>query len=144
MMKNMNTNKVNDSNARIFIFGAGYGGRKMPVFLSTLVENRVELLVDIRSIPISRHYPAFSKTNLISSLSSVGIQYAHDGRAIGGKLRNVGFSKKLDQLAQMANDGQRICVMCAESDPTQCHRTSKLKPALARRGIELIEIRFLD
>lgn len=130
--------------AKVYIFGAGYGGRKMADFLGTLAENGIETVIDVRSIPASWHWPAFAKNNLIQSLSTIGIFYSHEGKSIGGKLKNIGFHKKIVQISKMAKQGERLCILCAESDPIECHRTTLLKPAFAKHGVELKELSFSE
>jgi len=129
---------------KIYVFGCGYQGRTLELLIGTLVDNGIEMVIDVRSYASSWHRPELSKNNLSSSLRSAGIAYEHAGRSVGGKIKNVGFSAKIDQLSDMARRGNRMCLLCLESDETQCHRTSKLKPAFARRGVELVELVFAE
>lgn len=131
------------SKAEMFVlFGCGYGGRTMEVFLSNLVRNGIDLVADIRTYPISRFWVGFSKANLITSLASVGIEYTHEGKRIGGKLENVGFNERIDEISELVKKGMRICLLCAESKPEKCHRTTILKPEFAKRGVKLVELAF--
>ncbi len=124
------------------IFGAGYGGRALGVFIETLIKNKIERLVDIRTFPVSRHFPQFSKEFLSKALANAEIKYKHEGRRIGGKLPNVGYEEAIDELSELVKGGMKICLMCAESKSEECHRTTVLKPSFAERKIELVEIKF--
>lgn len=124
------------------MFGIGYGGKALSFFLKTLLENKIEMLVDIRTFPMSRHFPQFGRKILSETLWRARIMYQWEGRRIGGKLPNVGFDACLDELADAAKRGKKILLMCAEADADKCHRNITLKPALAKRGIRLVEIRF--
>lgn len=126
------------------IYGAGYSLRALNTFVETLLKNKIDMLVDVRTYPVSRYFVEFNKKNLSETLSSVGVTYRHEGRRIGGKKANVGFEAAVDELVKMARAGIRVCLMCAEAKPENCHRTTVLKPALAKRGIELVEIKFSE
>lgn len=122
------------------MFGAGYQGRTLEELVGTLVDNGITLVCDVRTFPFSRHRPEMNRNHLASTLHSVGIAYEAAGRSLGGKGRNVGFNDKLDEIADAARRGEQICLLCLERIETQCHRGQKLKPALAKRGIKLVEL----
>lgn len=126
-------------NSEATVYGVGYSKREIAQLLAALLENGITLVLDIRSIPVSRHRPEFSKSNLAHWLGSVGIDYACAGGSIGGKLENVGFDSSVFQISQMAKNGERICLLCVESQD-KCHRGSIIKPALAEYGVELKEL----
>lgn len=125
-----------------------------------LQHHRIELLVDVRTLPASRRMPHFAKAALERSLPAAGIAYMHMPE-LGGlrkpKLdstnagwRNVSFrgyadymqtdefSKALDHLVDLSK-GKRVAIMCAEAVPWRCHR-SLISDALLVRGIEVRHI----
>ena len=114
----------------------------------------VKHLVDVRSIPRSRHNPQFNRETLPESLRPAGIAYTHmkelgglrharpDSRNTAWKndsfrgyadyMQTPEFSAALDALLQMA-DREPIAIMCAETVPWRCHR-SLIADALTARG----------
>ena len=119
----------------------GYEGRTLDAFVAELREAGIDVLVDVRELPLSRK-PGFSKTPLRAALAAAGIDYLHlhplgSPRAARRKLHDDGdypafFAAYADHL-----DGQdtairqvlalvetaRVCVMCFEADAARCHRS---------------------
>lgn len=138
------------------LISIGYEGRTSEDLLSTIVELRVETLVDVRLTPLSRK-PGLSKTRLAASATTAGVHYVHlpalgnpkdnrdafrDGRAQEGCIR---FSKLLarpaavaamDQLEGLARD-QRVAVLCFERDHDRCHRQVIVTELTERLGDRL-------
>ena len=122
--------------------------------------HRVELLIDVRTVPASRRMLHFAKRALERALPDHGIAYRHmpelgglrkpkpDSINIGW--RNVSFRGYADYLQQdefwaaithlesLAAD-RRLTVMCAEAVPWRCHR-SLIADALTVRGVEVRHI----
>jgi uncharacterized protein (DUF488 family) len=100
-------------------------------------------LVDVRAVAASRR-PGFSKRQLAASLDERGIGYLHlrglgtpkEGRlaARSGDIdalwriydRHVATPTAQEELAELValmRAGKRVCLMCYERDPAQCHRS---------------------
>ncbi len=114
----------------------------------------VELLVDVRTVPRSRHNPQFSIENLPSALAKAGIDYRHLPElgglrharrdSINTAWRNASFRGYADymqtpefeagiaELMQLAR-GRVAAIMCAEAVPWRCHR-SLIADSLTARG----------
>lgn len=124
------------------LYTIGYEGRTIEEFISHLRSNDVEVLVDVRELPISRK-PGFSKTKLSRHLNRVGIEYLHL-RTLGSpresrkKLRRDRdfrqFSEEYEEhldgriedvtaLWSLIASGNQAALMCFERDHAQCHRT---------------------
>ena len=137
------------------ILTIGHSTRAIDEFIAMLRQHGVERLVDIRTIPRSRHNPQFNGDALAKSLAREGIVYAHL-KELGGLRhprrdsvnagwRNASFHGYADymqteefeeavrRLLQMCGE-KRCAVMCAEAVPWRCHR-SLLADALVARGI---------
>jgi uncharacterized protein (DUF488 family) len=120
----------------------GYEGTTVPEFLDTLGKAKIELLVDVRAVAMSRR-PGFAKTALAANLKSVGIEYLHfrklgtpaDGRAAARAGKHAEMHRifreqlatdeaqaELHALADFITSGKRVCILCFEAKPEHCHR----------------------
>jgi len=138
----------------------GHSNRPLPEFLEMLRAHRVDLLVDVRTMPRSRHNPQFNRDALPDSLAAAGIAYEHMP-GLGGLRharpdspntgwRNLSFRGYADymqtpefasnlQALQDLEAGRTAAIMCAESVPWRCHR-SLIADALATRGVPVAHI----
>jgi len=129
------------------------GHSNMPAehFIGLLRGAGVNALADIRSTPASRHFPWFSKKNLAARLQQEGMLYLPFGDTLGGRPRDADlyrdgiadyeamarrpeFHSGLDRLLAAAAQ-HRLCLMCAEREPLDCHRCLLVARALAARGL---------
>lgn len=132
----------------------GHSTREIDEFISLLIENDIQLLIDVRRFPGSRRHPQFNKGNLEESLGDVGINYRHM-EILGGRRgkpnknsknegwRNDGFQayadyintpevqEVIDELAETSNS-TRYALMCAEAVYWRCHRQLIADALLAR------------
>jgi uncharacterized protein (DUF488 family) len=146
------------------VFTIGHSTRSLDGLTAALHEHHVERLVDIRTIPRSRHNPQFNREELAAALPSAGIAYEHCPGLGGlrhprkdspnGGWRNVGFRGFADYMQTPAfveeikaligaAERQRIAIMCAEAVPWRCHR-SLVADALSIRGLEVEHILSAD
>ena len=141
----------------------GHSTRPIEEFLHLLDAHGVKRLVDVRTVPRSRHNPQFNKESLPDTLRPRGIAYTHMP-ALGGLRRprndstnlgwrNPGFRGFADymQTAEFAGalnaliavaEKERVAIMCAEAVPWRCHR-SLIADALVARGVRVEEISSL-
>jgi len=142
------------------VFTIGHSTRSSDEFIALLRANGVARLIDIRTIPKSRHNPQFNTDALAASLEAAGIDYVHL-KALGGlrkplrdsrnaAWRNASFRSFADymQTPEFAEGLARAielasekptALMCSEAVPWRCHR-SLVADALLVRGIEVLEI----
>jgi uncharacterized protein (DUF488 family) len=129
-------------------------------FRDLLRAHRVQRVVDVRSIPRSRHNPQFNRETLATKLRAARIGYVHL-RKLGGLRHarrdspNMGwrntsfrgfadymqtseFEAGLCRLMKLAGQ-KRSAIMCAEAVPWRCHR-SLIADALTVRGIRVDDI----
>ena len=132
----------------------GHSTRTLEEFIGLLKTHGVTRVVDVRTVPRSRHNPQFNKDSLPGELKKVGLDYVHMP-GLGGlrhaKLNslNVGwrnasfrgyadymqtpeFETSLEELIQLAKQKQ-IAIMCAEAVPWRCHRSLIADALLVRR-----------
>jgi len=119
------------------IYTIGHSNKTLPVFLKTLKKHGIQVLVDVRTIPLSRFYPHFNRNALQSALEKRDIQYLWRGQNLGGRGVNVGYEDAIDEVVRMAK-GKRVCVMCSEGDYHKCHRLTMLAPSFEERGLEVV------
>src|SRR5947209_14523355 len=131
-------------NEPISLLTVGHSNRPLPDFLTLLQSHAVELLVDIRTVPKSRHNPQFNKENLPQSLADAGIEYLHmpglgglrharkdspntawrnlSFRGYADYMQTPDFERYLLELIELASS-RRLAIMCAEAVPWRCHRS---------------------
>jgi uncharacterized protein (DUF488 family) len=139
------------------IFTIGHSNRTMDDFLRLLEAHGVKRLVDIRTIPRSRHNPQFNAETLGKSLHAAGIDYQpmkelgglrhakRDSINTGWKnasfrgfadyMQTPEFAAAIEKLIKVAGAGKPTAVMCAEAVPWRCHR-SLVADALIARNID--------
>ncbi len=122
------------------IFTFGHSVRSLFEFIERLQENKVEVLVDVRSHPQSRYCPQFNQKTLSGELAKVGIAYLFKGANLGGKGENVLFNETIKELVNRVKQGDILCLMCSEKDPAKCHRSQDLAPLFIAQGLEVEHI----
>lgn len=144
----------------LVILTIGHSTRPIKEFVRLLKAHSVQRLVDIRTVPRSRHNPQYNRGQLSSALHSTRIHYRYmpglggfrharpDSANIGWHnssfrgfadyMQTSVFRTNLDDLIDLARQ-EKIAVMCAEAVPWRCHR-SLIADALLARGLEVREI----
>ena len=124
----------------------GHGARSALAFVSLLQHARIDLLVDVRAYPASRRNPQFARDALSRSLATAGIAYDWQGAALGG-MRPQGYLAHMEthefqragaSLISMGAE-RRVCMMCAEIDPADCHR-SHISDWLVGQGERVLHV----
>lgn len=133
------------------LFSIGHSNIAADHFAGMLQDAQVSAVADVRSVPASRRFPWFSKNNLATQLAGQGIGYAAMGDALGGRPRDHSlyrdgvadyeamamrpeFRAGIDQLIDAAARS-RICLMCSEREPLDCHRCLLVARGVAERGL---------
>ena len=152
--------KTGKNKKKGFIFTIGHSTRTLNEFAELLRANGVKRVVDIRTIPRSRHNPQFNRETLGPALKKFGIAYAHL-KKLGGLRRadpeskNLGwhnasfrgfadymqtpeFEAGLERAIKFAEIKPSV-LMCAEAVPWRCHR-SLVADALTIRGFQVRDI----
>ncbi len=152
--------KQHPSPTPLVVMTIGHSTRPVVGFIHLLKAHDVRRLVDVRSVPRSRHNPQFNRETLSAKLRSARIGYVHL-RKLGGLRHakrdspNMGwrnrsfrgfadymqtsdFETGLGRLIKLAKQ-KKSALMCAEAVPWRCHR-SLIADALLARGIEVQEI----
>jgi uncharacterized protein (DUF488 family) len=142
------------------IFTIGHSTHPLDEFIAILKTHGVGQLVDVRTIPRSRHNPQFNRDTLSAKLRNIHIGYRHM-KGLGGLRHsrkdspNTGwrnasfrgfadymqtdeFETNLEKLIELAKKKQ-VAIMCAEAVAWRCHR-SLIADALTVRGIAVEHI----
>jgi uncharacterized protein (DUF488 family) len=97
----------------------------------------------VRAFPASRRHPQFSKDSLCASLRKAGIEYQWEGKALGGMRSSYAEHMQTEEFqtaaAALAARKDRVCIMCAESNPADCHR-SLISDWLVARGERVVHL----
>lgn len=138
----------------------GHSTHTLEAFISLLQEYGVQRVVDVRTIPRSRHVPQFNREELPNSLRAEGISYVHVSglgglrhkladslntgwrnpsfRGFADYMQTEEFNDCVRELIELART-ERIALMCAEAVPWRCHR-SLIADALSVRGVQVKHI----
>lgn len=140
------------------IYTIGHSNHKWETFLPLLQQHGIELLVDVRSRPVSRFAPFANRGRFPALLARENVKYLFMGEALGGRpgdLSLYGEDGKPD-YEKMAEDysvtagiaelvtvveNSKTAIMCSEEDPAGCHRLLLIAPALEALGVEALHIR---
>ena len=142
------------------VFTIGHSTRTLEELVAILQSHGVSELVDVRTVPRSRHVPQFNAETLTGDLAGTGIEYI-SLPALGGLrkakpdsintawrnasfrgyadyMQTPAFRTGLKQLIQIAL-AKRTAIMCAEAVPWRCHR-SLIADALIVRGWRVLDL----
>ena len=146
--------------SRCKVLTVGHSTRPIDVFIELLASHGVMQLIDVRTVPRSRHNPQFNEDVLPVSLVAANIGYVHasglggfrpttaDSANIGWRnlsfrgyadyMQTTDFAANLASVIELART-DRVALMCAEAVPWRCHR-SLIADALLVHGVAVCEI----
>lgn len=152
--------KAKRGNCRTTLWTVGHSTRSVADFIALLCAHGIQQLVDVRTIPRSRHNPQFNYDCLPESLKQAGVHYLHmpalgglrharrdsintawrnaSFRGFADYMQTPEFDLALKDLIRVARN-RRTAIMCAEAVPWRCHR-SLISDALLIRGFNVEEI----
>ena len=122
------------------VVSVGYGGRRLGELIDLLIDHDVKAVIDVRQSPRTR-VPGFGGSYLARRLSEAGVEYRHEvdlgnpsdnreavrsGDPNGiATFRQVLTNQGHSALRRVAAEARRrrIAILCAERDPSRCHRS---------------------
>ena len=136
--------------ANLSVLTIGHSNLPAERFVALLQGAGVTGIADVRSVPFSRRFPWFSAKALVAPLEEAGIAYLSFGDSLGGRPRDpalyrngiadfekmaraASFREGLRQVGE-ASGRHRLCLMCAEREPLDCHRCLLVARALTESG----------
>jgi uncharacterized protein (DUF488 family) len=143
--------------SELTVLTIGHSIRTLEEFVQLLEAYGVTLLVDVRTVPRSRHNPQFNKETLPNTLKHYGIKYIHmpdigglrrpkpnsvnlawkysSFRGYADYMQTKEFTDSLLKIMALAREN-RLALMCAEALPWRCHR-SLISDALVVRHVKV-------
>jgi uncharacterized protein (DUF488 family) len=132
----------------------GHSTKPIDDFLALLTSHGIKCLVDVRTVPRSRHNPQYDTHTLAKHLKKSGLGYVHlpelgglrkpkknslntgwknaSFRGYADYMQTDGFRTALEALMEGSRNVP-TAIMCAEAVPWRCHR-SLIADALTVRG----------
>lgn len=135
------------------LFTIGHSNHSLEHFKQMLIDNDVNCVVDVRSVPRSRFVPQFNEKRLSEYLKKFRISYCNMGEYFGArqvypKYFNEGgyldfecfresdmFKTGLENILK-ALENHNMALMCTEKNPIDCHRA-----IMVGRGFELAGVK---
>jgi uncharacterized protein (DUF488 family) len=142
------------------LFTIGYTGLQLDAFIEQLESAKIDLLLDIREIPISRKR-GFSKTALAGILLASGIKYQHlkwlgspkslrhevretrdYDKFFRGVVRHLRQDSSVVQLKEAIDLARQVrcCLMCCCEDWKFCHRSCVVDEMLTTNHFKVLHL----
>lgn len=138
----------------------GHSTKPIDEFISHLKAHHIRQLIDVRTVPRSRHNPQFNTETLSKNLRDEHLSYKHmpqlgglrkpkkdsintgwrnaSFRGYADYMQTEQFREALEELMAYGTS-KKTAIMCAEAVPWRCHR-SLVADALVSRGWEVRHI----
>jgi uncharacterized protein (DUF488 family) len=148
------------SEKQLAIYTIGHSTRTLEEFMELLKAYSITFLVDVRTVPRSRHNPQFNKETLPASLKDIGVRYLHmpeigglrhpkrdsiniawenpSFRGYADYMQTKEFTEAILKLIALARENC-LAIMCAEALPWRCHR-SLISDAMVARHTKVLHI----
>ncbi|WP_019216598.1 DUF488 domain-containing protein [Legionella tunisiensis] len=142
------------------LYTIGHSTHPLQEFIEILHFYHINHLVDVRTVPKSRHVPWFNKEDLSASLAKENIAYTHlsklgglrkgsptsintgwrnaSFRSYADYMQTISFYEGLKELHDLIKNNT-VVIMCAEALPWRCHRSLIADAAIIRK-IKVLDI----
>lgn len=140
------------------VYTIGYAHHTQESFLELLLKYHINCVVDIRTMAYSGFHPQFNKEVIQYYLKQRHIAYIHMDKPFGiikdkielntkeGYLdftklaKTDDFGEGIKRIENGMEKGYTIAFMCAEKDPTDCHRSTLVAREFAKIGYGVLHI----
>lgn len=141
------------------VYTIGHSNHSFNNYLSMLKYHSINLVVDVRSIPYSKHAQWSKKSSIENSLLENSIKYKYLGDKLGGKShdenvkfengmidyelysKTIEFKNGIKELTGYIME-DRTCIMCSESNAYFCHRFSLISRWLTENDYKVLHINY--
>lgn len=139
------------------IFTIGHSTRETSEFIALLKEHGINVIIDVRSVPKSWFVPQYNKENIEKTLSKNGVIYVFLGDKLGARdwinvldedsidtLKEIEKSKPfkegIEKILELEKKHKKVCIMCSEKNPVDCHRGLIISKILYRKNAKILHI----
>ena len=139
------------------IYTIGHSVHKADYFINLLKKHDIDLVLDVRSSPFSKHASQFNREIIQKELERNGIHYKFVGNTFGARQKDSSLYsdegildfdkvKKTDKFKECVEkvieyiNRANIVLMCSEKDPIDCHRSILLSKAFFDEDINIKHI----
>jgi uncharacterized protein (DUF488 family) len=139
------------------LYTIGHSNHPLETFLALLRQHDVSAVIDVRAAPYSRFNPQYAYHAIRSSLAAAGLRYVYLGRELGSRRAQAqsqgGVGLSYDRIAgsetfkaglaalKRIMAKEQAVLMCAEKEPTACHRTLLVARHLRAADLSIHHIR---
>ena len=144
------------------VYTIGHSTHSLREFIEILQMSGISMVIDVRTLPRSRHNPWFNREEIAPALRDSGIQYVHCAglggfrhpaplqesinkgwkneafRGYADYMQTEEFRTHLQRVIDLARV-EKVVMMCAEAVPWHCHR-SLIADALTVSGVKVEHI----
>jgi len=139
------------------IYTIGHSIHETDYFIKLLKKFNINLVLDVRSSPYSKHASQFNREVIGKKLENNGINYNFLGNIFGARQKNPNlysednivdfdkvkedykFKKCINEVIDNINC-VNIVLMCSEKEPLDCHRSILISNVFSKRGIDVKHI----
>ncbi len=138
------------------LYTIGHSDHSQEEFISMLRQYEIDCIVDVRSVPASKHVPQYNQKELKWLLKQNGIAYLHFGNEFGARRTDCinidgqvdferatetpAFKKGILRINKGLERGFHIALMCSEANPLECHRYSLVARFFYEHGYDIQHI----
>ena len=139
------------------VYSVGHSTHSFSTFLALVRDTHITAIADVRSAPYSRRCPQFNREALQRSLNASRVAYVFMGNALGGRgtseaqydehgrvqyryLANSAAFRQGLLRVRRGSERMRLALMCAESDPLDCHRCILIGRLLFNQGTPVVHV----
>lgn len=119
------------------LYTIGHSNHSQEEFLRMIQEHHIDCIVDVRSLPASKHSPQFNQEALDSFLKYHQVNYQFFGKEFGARrtdsfnqqgqvdfelaVKSALFQQGVERIQSLLAS-HHVTLMCSEANPIECHR----------------------